>query len=69
MGESLPRAERRPRRPVAVVSVPPRLASMNRIKPLLVAGAIAAAVISFIRLRLSEDQPVDPGGWKPVDPA
>jgi hypothetical protein len=42
---------------------------MNRIKPLLVAGAIAAAVISFIRLRLSEDQPVDPGGWKPVDPA
>ncbi|HJR91651.1 MAG TPA: hypothetical protein VJ938_04380 [Acidimicrobiia bacterium] len=42
---------------------------MNRLKPLLVAGAIAAAVISLIRGRLTDDQPVDPGGWKPVDPA
>ena len=53
----------------AVIPASPTLAPMNRIKPLLVAGAIAAAVISFIRLRLTEDQPVDPGGWKPVDPA
>lgn len=42
---------------------------MNRLKPLLMAAAIAAAVISFVRMRLTEDQSVDPGGWKPVDPA
>jgi len=42
---------------------------MNRLKPLLMVAAIAAAVISFVRMRLTEDQPVDPGGWKPVDPA
>lgn len=42
---------------------------MSRLKPLLVAAAIAAAVISFVRRRLTDDQPVDPGGWKPVDPS
>jgi len=48
---------------------PLHCAHMNRLKPLLLATAIAAAVISFVRMRLTEDQPVDPGGWKPVDPA
>ncbi len=50
-------------------SAPTYTGRMNRLKPLLVAGAIAAAVISLIRGRLTDDQPVDPGGWKPVDPA
>lgn len=42
---------------------------MNRIKPILVAAAIALAVVTFVRGRLGSDQAVDPGGWKPVDPA
>ena len=42
---------------------------MKRIKSFLVFGAIAAAIASLVRNRLADQQPVDPGGWKPVDPA
>lgn len=42
---------------------------MPRLKPLLVTVAVVAAVVSFIRSRLTESQPVDPGGWRPVEPS
>lgn len=42
---------------------------MKRLRSLLVAGAIATAVLSFLKNRLSAPPPTDPGGWKPVDPA
>lgn len=41
---------------------------MDRLKPLLMATAVALAVVSFVRMRLSDDQPVDRGGWEPVTP-
>lgn len=41
---------------------------MTRLKPFLVVVAIGAALFSLIRTRLSESQPVDRGGWTPVEP-
>jgi hypothetical protein len=42
---------------------------MIRLKPLLVVAAVGAALISLVRNRLAEPEPVDAGGWKPVEPA
>ncbi|CAN5872187.1 hypothetical protein BH23ACT5_BH23ACT5_06940 [soil metagenome] len=42
---------------------------MKRLKAILMAGAMVAAVVALARQRLASDEPVDTGGWKPVDPA
>lgn len=41
---------------------------MSRFKPLFIAAAVGAALFSLVRNRLGDSQPVDAGGWKPVDP-
>jgi hypothetical protein len=41
---------------------------MSRLKPLFIAVAVGAALLSLVRNRMTDTQPVDAGGWKPVDP-
>lgn len=41
---------------------------MTRFKTLISVAALAVALTTLIRSRLSESQPVDAGGWEPVEP-
>lgn len=42
---------------------------MTRSKTLISIAALAAIVTTLVRSRLSESQPLDVGGWEPVDPS
>lgn len=42
---------------------------VKSLKPLLVAGAVALAIVSFLRSRFGQERTLDAGGWEPVDPA
>lgn len=42
---------------------------MTRFKTLISIAALAVALTSLIRNRLGGSQPVDVGGWEPVDPS
>lgn len=41
---------------------------MTRFKTLISIAALAVFVTTLIRNRLGGSQPVDAGGWEPVDP-
>lgn len=42
---------------------------MTRLKTLISIAALAAVLTTLIRNRLGESQPVDAGGWEPVEPS